>query len=166
MNIAMHIRDGTRGDLDAIMAIYDHVVMTSAATFDLEPLDSAQREQWIARFDDGREPLLVAEDQAGVIGFAYYVQFRGKPGYARSKETTVYVAERAQRRGVATALYAELIARARSAGVHVLVAGIGGHNPPSVALHERLGFQFVGRFREVGRKFGAWQDVEFWQMTL
>ncbi len=158
----MLIRPGTRADLGAMMAIYNRVVVTSAATFDLEPLDHEQQEAWIARFDGGEHPLLVAEDESGVIGFAYYVGFRGKPGYARTKETTVYVAERARRQGVAKALYEELFACARAAGLHVLVAGIGGHNPASEDFHRAMGFELAGRLREVGLKFGAWQDVAFW----
>lgn len=148
------------------MRIYNHAVATTTATFDLEPQTVASRTAWFARFDDAN-PLLVCElDDASIAGFAGYTPYRDRPAYAATKETTIYVDARHARGGVATALYRELIAHARANGVHVLVAVLGGSNPASEALHRKLGFQMVGRLREVGRKFDAWVDTWFWQLTL
>jgi phosphinothricin acetyltransferase len=36
-------------------------------------------------------------------------------------------------------------------------------NEASIALHERCGFEKVGVFREVGRKFDRLWDVAWWQ---
>lgn len=159
------VRSAKRADLDAIMAIYDRAIVSSTATFDLAPLDAGAREQWFARFGS-LDPMLVAEDAGHVVGFAYYVPFRHKPAYAQTKETTVYVAEDARGRGVGTALYQELVRRARSSGVHTLIAVLAGANPQSEALHRRFGFEPVGTLREVGFKFGQWVDVAVWQRLL
>jgi phosphinothricin acetyltransferase len=56
----------------------------------------------------------------------------------------------------------ELVSR----GVHRVVAGATLPNPGSAALHESLGFRYVGTFHEVGRKFDAWHDVGFWELDL
>lgn len=159
------VRSATRADCAPIMAIYDRAVTTSIATFDLAPLDAAARERWFARFGS-LDPLVVAESGGTVVGFAYYTEYRSKPGYARTKESTVYVDDGAVGRGVGSALYRELLRRARSSGVHSLIAVIAGENPASEALHRKFGFERVGTLREVGLKFGAWIDTTFWQRLL
>jgi len=70
------------------------------------------------------------------------------------------------RRGLECMLYTELISRLRSLGVHRVMGGIALPNQPSVALHEKLGFKKVAQFEEVGRKFGRWIDVGYWQLSL
>jgi phosphinothricin acetyltransferase len=35
-----------------------------------------------------------------------------------------------------------------------------------VALHERLGFQKIAHFKEVGWKFNQWIDVGYWEFIL
>jgi len=162
----MRIRDATTTDLPAIVAIYNDAIRTTVATFDLEPVTCEQRTPWLAQF--GREhPLYVAEGVDGaLLGFAYYLPYRTRAGYAASKETTVYVAREARRRGVATRLYEGLIAHARAEGVHALVAVLGGDNPESRGLHEKLGFAHAGHLREIGRKFGRWVDTDYYLLLL
>lgn len=36
-------------------------------------------------------------------------------------------------------------------------------NEESIALHEAMGFEPLGIYREVGFKFGRWHDVGWWQ---
>jgi L-amino acid N-acyltransferase YncA len=67
---------------------------------------------------------------------------------------------------VGTRLYEELFAQLRRLGVHAVIGVIALPNPASVALHERFGLSRAGLFHEVGRKFGAWVDVGYWQGTL
>jgi L-amino acid N-acyltransferase YncA len=55
---------------------------------------------------------------------------------------------------------------AAARGFHLAVAGIALPNPASLALHEAIGFVPVGVFAEVGRKFGVWRDVSWWQRRL
>ena len=162
---AVFVRDATPGDFDAMVAIYAHWVACSTATFDLAAPALAERAAWFARCEAG-DPVLVADDGDAVVGFAYYGAYRSKPGYAATKETTIYVAPDARRRGAATALYGELIERARRAGVHTLIGVVSSGNPESDALHRRFGFEPVGTLREVGRKFDRWVDTIFWQRIL
>ena len=161
----LSVRDATRADLPRITAIYNHAIEQTVATFDLTPLDEPQRERWFAQFD-AHHPLLVAESESHVLGFAYFLPYRARSGYARTKEMTVYVDFDARRQGIARALYAALIDRARSNDVHVLMAVLGGENAASVALHRSLGFVEVGHYREVGYKFGEWVDTHTFQLIL
>ena len=162
----MRIRDATREDLPGILAIYNHAIEHTVATFDLEPFSIAAREPWLAQFG-AEHPLLVCERVAGeLLGYAYYLPFRDKAGYAQTKESTVYTHPAARRQGVASLLYQVLIKRARAGGVHTLIAVLGGDNPESVGLHEKLGFVASGTLREVGFKHGGWVDTHYFQKVL
>lgn len=161
----MLVRDATPDDLHAIVAIYNHAIETSVATFDLAPFTVDQRRAWFAQFG-GVHPLLVCERDGSVLGFAYYLPYRDRAAYDATKETTVYTHHGARGVGVGTRLYVALIERARQAGVHALIAVISGDNPASKALHEKLGFEPLGRLREVGFKFGAWIDTYYYELLL
>jgi L-amino acid N-acyltransferase YncA len=162
----MRVRPAEDGDLPALVRIYNRAIEHTLATFDVEPFTVDDRRAWFAQF--GFEyPLLVCEDRSGAVaGFAYYLPYRRKPAYAATMELSVYVDDGRRRRGAGSSLYAELLNRARAAGVHALIAVIAGDNPASDALHRRFGFQRVGVLPEVGRKFGRWVDTAFWHKIL
>ena len=164
----MTVRPAERGDAAAIAAIYAHWVRESHATFDLEPPTEAD---WVGRWEEAeanRRPWLVAtEAGGGAIGaFAISSSFRTKAAYAATLETTVYVDRAKVGRGLGRPVYEALLGEGTARGFHVAVAGIALPNPGSVALHEALGFEPVGVFREVGHKLGAWRDVQWWQKPL
>jgi len=164
----MRIRDAVLEDVPAIVEILNYEIEHSAAIFDTEPFQLEERLQWFTQFGP-TQPCLVCEDglvEGHVLGFAYYTALRAKAAYAFSKELTVYIHRDARKRGVGSALYTELIERARSQGVHVLVAVLGGDNPGSVALHEKFGFVRSGHLREVGRKFDQWIDTHYFTKLL
>lgn len=162
----MTVRAARIEDLPAIVEIYNHAIETSVATFDLKPFTVEERREWFSLFGSEHPLLVCVNDQNVIQGFAYYLPYRPKAGYARTKETTIYVAELYRRTGVATALYEELIRRARENGVHVLMAVLSGNNPSSQGLHEKLGFKFIARLPEVGRKFDRWIDTHLYHMLL
>jgi phosphinothricin acetyltransferase len=162
----MLVRIASADDLPEIVRIYNHAIETSTATFDLTPYSVDQRLGWFEQFG-ATHPLLVAEGEAGTVaGFAYYLPYRAKEGYRFTKETTIYVDARYQRRGTGSALYAALVDHARRAGVHALIAVLGGRNPASEAFHVSFGFQLTGRNPEVGWKFGQWVDTYTYQLIL
>jgi L-amino acid N-acyltransferase YncA len=105
-------------------------------------------------------------DAERIVGYAYASKWRARFGYRHSVESSVYLAPDQQRRGLGGMLYRRLLARLREQGCHAVMGGIALPNPGSVALHEKLGFEQVAHFREVGRKFDRWVDVSYWQMTL
>ena len=148
-----------------MLEIYNHAVKTSHATFDLVPQTLAQREKWFLEHR-GRHPLVVAERQGRVVGYASLSEFRDKPGYSMSGESSVYVHPEFHGQGVGTLLVKEILARARTLGYHTVVAAIAPPNEASVRLHERLGFELAGSLKEVGFKFERWQDVDFYQLFL
>jgi len=159
------VRDARQSDLPALLEIYNDAVLTSPATFDLEPQTLAQRKKWF--LEHGRSfPLVVAEAHGRVIGYASLSRFRDKPGYSKSAEDSVYVHKDFQGGGVGKALMSVILERAVALGYHTVVAGIVPPNEASVRLHEGFGFVYVGNFKEVGFKFSRWQDVAFYQLFL
>lgn len=153
------VRAAGEADLDAVAAIYGEVVRTSVATFDT---DDPPRRSWLDKLES-TEPgdhFLVAGDAAGrVVGFAYSSGYRGRPAYARTRETTVYLAETARGRGVGRALYERLLALMSADRVHLALAVVALPNPASLALHRSVGFHEVGTMHEVGFKHGRWVDI-------
>lgn len=156
----MRIREANAADLDAIFAIYDREVLTGTATFDTEPKSPAERAQWLASHGSPRTPAIVAELPGGVVaGWASLSPWSNRCAYARAAENSVYVHADHRGQGVGGALLDDLIARARRAGLGVILARIVEGNPASVALHESRGFQTIGVMRRVGEKFGRILDV-------
>ncbi|HVI59623.1 MAG TPA: arsinothricin resistance N-acetyltransferase ArsN1 family B [Luteimonas sp.] len=164
--VEARIRAAGGADAAAIAAIYNHYVATSIATFELEPVAVAEMAARIAQVGARGLPWLLAEDAAGVAGYAYAGPWRARAAYRHSVETSIYLAPRAAGRGIGHSLYAALLDALRDRDVHAVIGGVSLPNPASVALHERMGFAQVARFEEVGFKFGRWIDVGYWQLRL
>jgi L-amino acid N-acyltransferase len=163
----VHIDDARDADAEAIAAIYNHVVVTSTAVFNDDPVPVADRLEWMRERRREGFPVLVARDDDGrVVAFASYGHFRAWPGYRSTVEHSVHVAEDFRRRGIGRALVLALIERARMAGKHVVIAGLDAENLGSRRLHEQLGFREVARMPEVARKFDRWVDLVLLQLTL
>jgi phosphinothricin acetyltransferase len=160
------VRPAVEADLAAILAIYNDAVVNTTAIWNDALADLDNRKQWfVARTSLGYPVLVAAEDDA-VAGYASFGDFRAFDGYRFTVENSVYVAEGARRRGVASALLVALIDRAKELGKHVMVAGIAGENEISIALHRKHGFIEAARMPEVGFKFGRWLDLVFMQRRL
>lgn len=160
------IRPASDDDLPAITAIYNDAVVNTTAIWNETVVDLANRRAWReARMALGY-PVLVAAADGVVVAYGTFGDFRAFDGYRHTVEHSVYVAEAARRRGIASALILALADHAAALDKHVMVAGIAADNAGSIALHERLGFAETGRMPEVGRKFGRWLDLVLMQKTL
>jgi phosphinothricin acetyltransferase len=161
------VRKAESGDLPRLTDLYNHYVRTSPATFDLEPASLESRKEWMSRYaDTGPHRLLVALEGRELAGYATSGKVREKPGYLTSVETTVYIHPDCQSRGIGTRLYGELFAALANEDVHRAYAAIVLPNPASIALHARFGFEPVGLYREIGRKFGRYWDVQWFERAL
>jgi phosphinothricin acetyltransferase len=160
------IRTAEAEDVPAIVAIYAPYVLSSAATFELEPPDAAEMERRMNSVLEGGLPYLVAEVGGVVAGYAYASSFRPRAGYRFTVEDSVYLRAEYAGKGIGRQLLGALIERCKAAGCRQMVAVIGGENPASVVMHRTLGFAHVGVLREVGFKFGGWQDVTLMQLGL
>lgn len=161
----LNIRSATARDAPAIQAIYAPIVRGTAISFEDVPPTAEEMAQRITIVSEAY-PYLAAERDGTVVGYAYGSVHRARPAYRHSVEVTVYVRESARGTGVGRALYRALLPALAEGGFHMAFAGIALPNPGSIALHEAVGFEQIGVFREIGFKFGRWHDVGWWQRAL
>jgi phosphinothricin acetyltransferase len=160
-------RTATRTDIPRLTEIYNHYVIHTPVTFDLEPYTIERRMEWFAQFaPTGRHRLLVAEENGIMLGYGGTTRFRAKPAYDTTVETTIYTAPEAVGKGIGKKLYAALFEALASENVHRLVGGFTLPNAGSQKLHEYFGFKNVGVFSEVGYKFGKYWDVQWTERPL
>lgn len=164
--MTIEIRDARDEDLPALLEIHNEAIRNTTAIWDEETVDVADRRVWLEERRGQGFPVLVAVSAGRVAGYASYGVWRAKSGYRHTVENSVYVHPDHHRRGVASALMTELIARARAGRIHVMVASIESGNSVSIALHERFGYRVVGVMPEVGVKFGRWLDMTYLQLIL
>jgi len=164
--MSMIVRAATAADVPALTALYNDLGVATTASYDLTPVTTGERQAWLDDHIANDWPVLVAEDENAVVGFAAYGAFRSKPGYRHTVEHSVYVSQECQGRGVGRALMTQLIAIAKTQRLHTIVSCVDADNAASIAFHERLGFVTVGTLPQVGRKFGRWLDVTYQVLTL
>jgi L-amino acid N-acyltransferase YncA len=160
------VRDATDADMAAVRDIYNDAVLHTTAIWNERVVDVADRIAWAEARRKAGYPVLVAETDGVVAGYASFGDFRAFDGYRHTAEHSVYVGGPFRRRGVARALLQALEPRAVASGKHVLIGGIEAGNAASIALHLSLGYREVGRLPEVGRKFERWLDLVFLQKIL
>lgn len=161
----MIIRFAEPGDAAAIAALYAPFVEGSAVSLEDE---APTVEEMAARIASGGDlyPWLVAEDAAGLAGFASASRFRPRQGYRFTVETSVYVAPDRQGAGLGRRLYAALIDLLVRQGFTQAIAALTWPNEASAALHRTMGFERCGTYAQVGWKLDRWWDVSLWQRKL
>lgn len=160
------IRDAREDDMVAVMEIYNDAVANTTAIWNDALVDLDNRRDWFRTRSDRGFPILVADLDGKVVGYASYGDWRAFDGYRHTAEHSIYVHKDARGRGIGHTLLESLIDRAKAAGIHVMIAGIEAENEASIHLHESFGFRVVGRFKEVGTKFGRWLDLTCMELCL
>ncbi|ALM86515.1 GNAT family N-acetyltransferase [Bordetella sp. N] len=151
----------------AILAIFNHAILTSTALYDYQARTDASMQAWFDAKRKGNYPVVGFEDENGVLmGFASYGPFRPFPAFKYSVEHSVYVDQRFRGQGLGEALLRAIVERARQQDYHVVVGAIDASNTVSCALHEKLGFKRAGEIPQAGFKFGRWLDLVFYQLRL
>ena len=159
------IRDAGLADIPAITSIYAHAVLNTVATLDTDEPTIQSQTEWF-RHHDSRHPVLVAVLDDEVVGWASLSEWSPKKGYRDTVEASVYVSPDYHRQGIGTELLRTLVRRARSIGLHMLLARISSSNTTSIRLTEHCGFNRFGTMREAGVKFGSYVDVEMLQCIV
>lgn len=159
------IRKSHASDAPFVAAIYNHYVTSSIVTFELEPVtDDEMRNRMDAIAIN--YPYLVYEEEGTVLGYAYATQWKVRQAYQYTVESSVYLHPEAKGKGIGSKLYARLLDELKAMSIHAVIGGISLPNEASIALHEKFGFEKIGQFRQVGRKFDQWIDVGYWELIL
>lgn len=161
------IRHAELRDLPALLEIYNHYVVNTPITFDIEPRTLEQRRQWFDTFDTrGRYQCIVAVRAERAIGWACSLKFKDRAAYDTSVETSIYLAPDETGKGLGRRLYGALFEALKGEDLHRAFGGVTQPNEGSVGLHLAMGFEAVGTYKEVGRKFGRFWDVAWFEKSL
>nr|WP_319397806.1 arsinothricin resistance N-acetyltransferase ArsN1 family B [uncultured Carboxylicivirga sp.] len=159
------IRTVEVADVQDICNIYNYYIENTFVTFEEQKVTAEQMQERISNVQQ-KFDWFVYEKEGEVIGYCYATGWRARSAYRFSVETTVYLKNGYEGNGVGTQLYRHLIKELIKKDIHSFIGGISLPNETSIALHEKLGFQKIAHFREVGQKFNKWIDVGYWQLVL
>lgn len=161
-NRMLAIRAAKPGDLKAITDIYNEAVKTTVAAFDTEPKTEAEQRLWFES-QGPRRPVLVAELDNAVVGWASLSDWSHHGGYRDTAEISIYIKEEFRQGGIGRKLLEAIIREGEKVGLHTIIARITEGNQESVHLHESVGFEHIGVMREAGLKFERLLDVRLMQ---
>ena len=164
--MTLSVRPATAFDGEALARIYNYYVLNTVITFEEETVSAATMATRVAEVQSASLPWLVAEVDGVVVGYTYASKWKVRSAYRYSVETTIYLEQGREGQGLGTRLYSELLRILREQGIHAAIGGAALPNEASVALHEKLGFERVATFTQVGFKFQQWVDVAYWQILL
>jgi L-amino acid N-acyltransferase YncA len=167
-DFAFTIRPAGARDLPVVRDIYRHYVLNSTVTFDEKPKSLPQWRRTLREAAELQLAFLVAESATGtVLGYALVQPWKQRAAYRYTVESSVYLAPAASGRGLGRALMEALIEATRARGVREMIAVIADQGADaSIALHERLGFEEIGRMGRVGHKFGRDLGIVLLQKSL
>lgn len=157
------IRIAKLDDVPAITDIYNEAILTTTATFDTEAKTLDDRRQWLESHD-ARHPVLVAEVDGRVAGWASLTRWSDRRAYDDTGETSFYVASAFRGQGIGRQLKLAIIDEAKRLGFHTLIARVAEGSGESLHINESVGFTRVGLLKEVGMKFGRRLGVHILQL--
>jgi len=162
----INIIEAKEHHLNGILEIVNHNILHSTAVYDYNTKSLAEMQTWFSDKQQGNWPVIVAESNGQVAGYATYGTFRFKEGFKFTVEHSVYVAEGHNGKGIGKLLLAELITLAKASGLHVMIGGIDADNKGSIEFHRKFGFRETAVLKEVGFKFDRWLDLLFMELHL
>ena len=159
------IRIATEADIPAILEIYAPFVENTTITFEY---DVPCKREFMQRFYTITEqfPWLVWEEKGEILGYTYAARPFARAAYSWIAEPSVYIAPRAQGKGIGKKLYAALEQILSLQGYQTLYALITEENANSLAFHRALGFKDLALFPSCGLKFGRWLGVYWLEKRL
>ena len=160
------IRDVKLSDSERITEIYNYYIENTIITFEEIIVSNEEIKSRIKKIQKQNYPYIIYEENNKLLGYAYVDKWRQRSAFDITLETSIYIDKDYLNKGIGKVLYKELIDRTKKLNIHSLVGVISIPNKPSRKLHQELGFQLIGNFREVGIKFNQLIDVEFWQLNL
>jgi L-amino acid N-acyltransferase YncA len=163
----MEVIDCGRSHSPEILAILNEAILNSTALYDYKERTLEMMGSWFDAKDRDSYPVIGVVDRIGqLLGFGSYGPFRSWPAYKYTVEHSLYVHSRSRGQGIGRKILNQLIVRAKMQEYHNIVGGIDAENKVSIRLHKSLGFEYCGRIRHAGFKFGKWLDLEFYQLIL
>lgn len=163
----MNIRKAISQDIKYLLDIYNYEVKHGISTLDLQPKTLEEWTEWFWAHNIENHPLLVAEIDGMVAGYASLSSYREKEAYKTTVELSIYIDVNYRKQGIATALMERVLQEAqKDKNTHTVVSVITAGNQASRKLHEQFGFEYCGTIKEVGMKFGEYRDIENYRLGV
>ncbi|WP_254055020.1 GNAT family N-acetyltransferase [Kiloniella sp. EL199] len=154
-------------DIPFIQEIYADEVLHGVSSWEETPPDHVEMLKRKNGVVEGGYPYRVAVRNKQVVGYAYASAYRPRPGYRYTVENSIYVHKDARGTGLGRLLLNDLIVECETRGYRQMIAVIGdSENLPSIAFHQKMGFELSGTIRSIGFKFGRWMDSVLMQRPL
>jgi len=159
------IRPAAPGDAAAILDIYRNFILNTTVTFE-ETVPTL--EQFRARMDSimAEYPFLVCEDGGRIAGYAYAHRHQSREAYRYSAELSIYLRPHYTGLGIGRAMCDAMVELLRMQGVQTVYSAVSMPNDASCALHEAMGFEQAGLWKNTGYKKGRWIDILWYQLAL
>lgn len=164
-NAIVTVRSAQETDIPAITEIYNQGIEDRIATLEGEPHPVEERLQWF-RGHGPNEPVLVAEVNGLIVGWASLSRYKPRRCYDGVKELSIYVRREWRGKKVGAALLDALLKKGRQVGVHKVVLYAFPFNEPAMALYRKMGFRTVGIYRHHGLLDGEWRDIIAMELDL
>jgi len=152
-------------DAKTVREIYNEHISAGNSTMDQEPKTLEEIEVWFKGFLE-RELIVVLEDANYVLGWGIIKRYSDREGYAKACETAIYMRAAETRKGYGSLMKKWIIGKCAELGYHHLVAKIFSSNTASIAYNMKLGYELVGKQKEIGFVDGQWQDVTILQLII
>lgn len=160
----IHIRPATDSDQQAIMEIYNDAVVNTTATFDTDKRTIEKQMDWFRKHKKNH-PVLIAEKDKQVIGWASLSPWSDRCAYDTTVEVSVYVHKNFRGLGIGSSLLEMITLEGKKVNNHTVISRITQGNEVSIHLHEKFGYTHIGVMREVGFKFDKFLDVHMMQLV-
>ncbi|MBE6038624.1 MAG: N-acetyltransferase [Anaerofustis stercorihominis] len=156
----MIIRTATINDLPAMLEIYNHAIKNTLVTFAIDEMSLEERLPWFEEHNKDNHPLYVYDKDGEVVAYVCLSTYRNMQAYNSTVELSVYVHHEHQGMGIGNTLMEFILDIARKdPTIHMVISVITSSNERSIKMHEKFGFEFSGRIREAGFKFGKYHDI-------
>jgi phosphinothricin acetyltransferase len=160
------IRKATLEDAIKICNIYNYYIENTAVTFETSPISEIEMRQRMENIINAGFLFYVGEINDKIIGYCYTQRWKDRCAYETTIEESIYLDKNETGKSYGTQLFKHLLENIDKTETHVLIGGICIPNDDSVRLHEKFGFKQISNMKEIGRKFGKWQDVGHWQLIF
>jgi phosphinothricin acetyltransferase len=159
------VRLAEKYDIPQITFIYNQGIADRIATLEVDEKTIEDRTAWFESHSS-RHPILVAELEGTVVGFASINVFNSRCAYSGVADFSIYIERSVRGKGIGSSLMEDLIKRAAELGYHKLVLSALTHNEKGKALYKKFGFREVGIYKEQGIIDEKWVDILIMERVL
>jgi len=160
-----NIRMVQPGDSARMLEIYRPYVENSVISFEVTIPSSQEFEQRV-RDISAEYPFIVYTIDEMIAGYAYAHKHMERAAYQWNATLSVYIDEPYQHHGIGKKLYGCLMDILKLQNVHNVYGIVTQPNTKSERLHEGLGFNKIGVYRNTGYKHGGWHDVIWFEKSI